>query len=116
MSYTRTVQFNSRRGGNWNRNQNTVAFASAVKLGPITHTVIVALMITVLGLIYLTQATRASGYDYAASETTDKISALTDEKKDLEGENARLTALQAVKTSSVAKNMTTPSDVQHVSE
>lgn len=116
MSYTRTVQFNSRRGGNWNRNQNTVAFASAVKLGPITHTVIVALMITVLGLIYLTQATRASGYDYAASETTDKISALTDEKKDLEVENARLTALQAVKTSSVAKNMTTPSDVQHVSE
>lgn len=77
---------------------------------------IVALMITVLGLIYLTQATRASGYDYAASETTDKISALTDEKKDLEVENARLTALQAVKTSSVAKNMTTPSDVQHVSE
>ena len=116
MSYTRTVQFNSRRGGNWNRNQNTVAFASAVKLGPITHTVIVALMITVLGLIYLTQATRASGYDYAASKTTDKISALTDEKKDLEVENARLTALQAVKTSSVAKNMTTPSDVQHVSE
>ncbi|HPQ82332.1 MAG: hypothetical protein KDA17_00740 [Candidatus Saccharibacteria bacterium] len=116
MSYTRTVQFNSRRGGNWNRNQNTVAFASAVKLGPITHTVIVALMITVLGLIYLTQATRASGYDYAASETTDKISALTDEKKDLEVENARLTALQAVKTSSVAKNMTTPTDVQHVSE
>ena len=83
MSYTRTVQFNSRRGGNWNRNQNTVAFASAVKLGPITHTVIVALMITVLGLIYLTQATRASGYDYAASETTEKISALTDEKNDL---------------------------------
>ena len=116
MSYTRTVQFNSRRGGNWNRNQNTVAFASAVKLGPITHTVIVALMITVLGLIYLTQATRASGYDYAASETTDKISALTDEKKDLEVENARLTALQAVKTSSVDKNMTTPTDVQHVSE
>jgi hypothetical protein len=116
MSYTRTVQFNSRRQSNWGRNQNTVAFASAVKLGPVTHTVLVALMITVLGLIYLTQATRASGYDYAASEITDKISALTDQKKDLEVENARLTALQAVKNSSVAKNMTTPTDVQHVSQ
>lgn len=116
MSYTRTVQFNSRRQSSWGRNQNTVAFASAVKLGPITHTVLVALMITVLGLIYLTQATRASGYDYMASDVNDKISALGEEKKDLEVENARLTALQNVKQSSVAKSMTAPTDVQHVSE
>ncbi|NCU38072.1 hypothetical protein EOL96_03405 [Candidatus Saccharibacteria bacterium] len=116
MSYTRTVQFNSRRQSNWSRNQNTVAFASAVKLGPVTHTVLVALMITVLGLIYLTQATRASGYDYTASEITGKISALAEQKKDLEVENARLTALQTVKNSSVAKSMTTPTDVQYVTE
>ena len=116
MSYTRTAQFNSRRQSNWGRNPNTVAFASAVKLGPVTHTVLVALMITVLGLIYLTQATRASGYDYTASEITDKISALNEQTKDLEVENARLTALQTVKNSSVAKNMTTPTDVQHVTE
>lgn len=116
MSYTRTVQFNSRRQTNWQRNQNTVAFASAVKLGPISHTVLVALMITVLGLIYLTQATRVSAYDYAANEVSDKISSLTDQKNDLEVENARLTALQTVKSSSVAKAMAAPSDVQHVSE
>lgn len=116
MSYTRTVQFNSRRQSSWGRNQNTVAFASAVKLGPVTHTVLVALMITVLGLIYLTQATRASSYDYAASTTADQISSLADQKKELEVENARLTALQSVKNSNVAKNMTTPTDTQHVSE
>ena len=116
MSYTRTAQFNSRRQTNWSRNQNTVAFASAVKLGPITHTVLVALMITILGLIYLTQATRVSGYDYAANEVANKISSLTEQKNDLEVENARLTALQSVKSSSVAKNMTAPTDVQTVSE
>ena len=65
MPYHRTVQFNSRRQGNYGRNRNTVAFASAVKLGPVSHTVIVVLMITILGLIYLTQATRVSSYDYA---------------------------------------------------
>lgn len=116
MSYTRTVQFANRRQGNWGRNQNTVAFASAVKLGPVTHTVLVALMITVLGLIYLTQATRASGFDYTASQIQDKISQLSDQKKDLEVENARLTAMQTVQNSSVAKAMTTPTDVQHVTE
>lgn len=73
-------------------------------------------MITVLGLIYLTQATRVSSFDYAANTVSDKISALTDQKNDLEVENARLTALQTVKNSNVAKAMTTPSDVQHVSE
>lgn len=116
MSYTRTVQFNSRRQGNWGRNQNTVAFASAVKLGPVTHTVLIALMITVLGLIYLTQATRSSSYDYAASEVDSQISALTDQKKDLEVDNARLTALKEVQNSSVAKNMTTPTETHHTSE
>ncbi len=116
MQYTRTMQFNSRRQTNWQRNQNTVAFASAIKLGPVTHTVLIALMITILGLIYLTQATRASGYDYTASEVQGKISALTDQKKELEVQNARLMALQSVKNSSVAKAMTTPTDVQHVAE
>lgn len=116
MSYTRTAQFNSRRQSNWGRNQNTVAFASAVKLGPVSHTVLIALMITVLGLIYLTQATRASAYDYQANAVDDKIAALTDQKKDLEVDNARLTALKEIQNSNVAKNMTTPSDTKRVSQ
>lgn len=98
------------------RNYNSVAYASAIKLGPVTHTVLVALMITVLGLIYLTQATKATSYDYAAQETDSKISELAIQKNDLEVENARLTALQSVSKSSVAANMTTPSDVQYVEQ
>ncbi len=91
------------------RNQNTVAFASHVKLGPVTHTVLVALMITVLGLIYLTQATRTTAYDYEAQKVDSKIAELTNEKTDLEVENARLTALETVRNSSVAKTMQEPS-------
>ena len=116
MPYHRTVQFNSRRQGNYGRNRNTVAFASAVKLGSVSHTVIVALMITILGLIYLTQATRVSSYDYAANTMSDKISSLTEQKNDLAVENARLTALQSVKGSSVAQAMTSPTDTQYASK
>lgn len=116
MSYQRTIQFNSRRHGNWGRNQNTVAFASAVKIGPVTHTVMIALMITVLGLIYLTQATRASSYDYAASAVESEIAELTDQKKDLEVDNARLTAMKEIRGSSVASAMVAPSETQRVSE
>ena len=73
-------------------------------------------MIAILGLIYLTQAIRVSGYDYASNSISDKISSLEEEKQNLEIENARLTALQTVKNSNVAKAMTTPTDVQSVSE
>ena len=116
MSYTRTTQFSSRRASNWGRNQNTIRYTSNVKLGPVTHTVLVALMITVLGLIYLTQATRATGYDYQAQEIDTKIADLTTRQADLEIENARLTALENVKNSEVAKSMTKPASTNYVSE
>lgn len=116
MSYQRTAQFSSRRSNGWSRNQNTARFASNVKLGPVTHTVLVALMITVLGLIYLTQATRATSYDYQAQEIDSKIAELSSEKTDLEIENARLTALNSVQDSSVAREMTHPDKTDYVSE
>lgn len=108
MSNFRSTQFSTRRTSSWNRNQNTTAFRSPVKLGPVTHTVLVALMITVLGLIYLTQATRATSYDYEAQKIDSKIADLTNQKTDLEVENARLTALENVQNSSVAKQMVKP--------
>ncbi len=117
MSYQTTTQFYSSRrrpaASSWNRNQNTVAFVSSVKLGPIAHTVLVALMITVLGLVYLTQATRATSYDYEAQKIDTQIADLETKKGDLEVENARLTALESVQNSNVAKAMTTPASTEY---
>lgn len=117
MSYqTSSPYYSNRRRSQstgWNRNQNTVAFVSSVKLGPIAHTVLVALMITVLGLVYLTQATRATGYDYEAQKIDSQIADLETKKGDLEVENARLTALENVQNSSVAKAMTPPAATEY---
>lgn len=116
MSYQRTSSYSRRQTAPMRRNQNTVAFASNVKLGPVTHTVLVALMITVLGLIYLTQATKATSYDYEAQKIDDRIAELTSTKTDLEVENARLTALESIRNSSVAIEMTTTDDTQYVQQ
>lgn len=78
------------------------------------HTVLVALMITVLGLIYLTQATKAYGYDYEARDIDTKIQEISAKKTDLEVENARLTALKSIENSDVAKAMVSPKDVQSI--
>lgn len=116
MYYQRTQTFNSRRQQNWSRNQNTVAYISPIKLGPVAHTVIVALMITVLGLIYLTQATKATSYDYATQKIDSQIAELNSQKSDLQIENARLTALETVKNSSVASTMTAPASTSYVQQ
>jgi len=118
MSYQASQQFYSRRrsafANGWNRNQNTVAFVSSVKLGPVSHTVLVALMVTVLGLVYLTQATQATSYDYQAQRIDNQIAELSSKKSDLEVENARLTALETVRSSKVAKAMTQPAATDYV--
>lgn len=80
------------------------------------HTVLVALMITVLGLIYLTQATRATSYDYESQKIDSQIADLNEEKSDLQIENARLTALETVKNSSVAREMTTTASTEFVNQ
>ena len=116
MSHQNNTYIASRRQQNWSRNQNTTRFVSSVKLGPVAHTVLVALMITVLGLIYLTQATRATSYDYESQKIDSQIADLNDQKSDLQIENARLTALETVKNSSVAREMTTATSTEYVQQ
>ncbi len=111
-----TNYYVSRRQQNWSRNQNTTRFQSNVKLGPVAHTVLVALMIIVLGLIYVTQATRTTSYDYEAQKIDNQIADYNEQKSELEVENARLTALETIKNSSVAKEMTSPSSTHYVQE
>lgn len=73
------------------------------------HTIFVALMVLVLGLIYLMQASGSAAYDHQAYDLDQKISEMATKKADLEVENARLSSLESVKNSDVAKAMTQPS-------
>ena len=103
----------SRRERQWQRNQNTVAYAPKLSMGPITHTVFISLMIAVLGLIYLSQVTKTSSYGYTLERQNTEMAALTAEQQDLQVENARLQALSRVQDSSVAKAMTTPTATRY---
>lgn len=107
-------EFSSRQQRMWRRNQNTVAFAPAMTLGPVAHTVLIALMVAVLGLIYLTQVTKTSFYGYQLDARQTKLADLQDTKRDLQAENARLSALERVSSSSVAAALTEPSSTQNV--
>lgn len=115
MIQTTTTPFTSRRAHpqSMRRNQNAVRYKSETKLGPVAHTILVALMIAVLGLIYLTQATKTTAYSYEAQTLDTKLNELTAKKSELEVQNARLTSLEKVKSSAVASAMTTPESVNY---
>jgi hypothetical protein len=73
-------------------------------------------MITVLGLIYLTQAVKPVSYGNDLQAIDVKIADLEIQKTDLEAENARLTALETVRNSTVARQMTQPASTEYVQE
>ena len=103
---TNSTTFTPRRSGaHMRRNQNATRFRSQTKLGPVAHTVLVALMITVLGLIYLTQAIKTTAYSYKTQGLDAQINELTAKKSKLEVQNVRLTSLDKVKNSNVAAAM-----------
>jgi hypothetical protein len=115
-------QFISTRGrghksasGTWGRNQNMTAYLPAAKLGPVAHTVLVALLIALLGLLYLTQLTKTSSFSYEISEIDNRRAELVAERDDLKVENARLQSLTRVKDSSVAASMTAPVSTDYAS-
>ena len=107
------MSLSSRADARWRRNQNTVAFSPSAMLGPVAHTVLISLMIATLGLIYLTQVTKTSTYGYQLDSLKDQRAQLTAEQQDLENENARLQALDRLKTSSVASAMTEPATLEY---
>lgn len=106
-------QFATRQQRMWRRNQNITSFAPSETLGPISHTILIALMIAILGLIYLTQVTKTSGYSYDINGLEQQLESLTLEKEELTNQNARLSALKQVENSNVAKAMTTPSSINY---
>lgn len=99
------------------RNQNTIRFngSSAEKtLGPISNTILLAVIISFMGLLYLTQITKTSSFGYTVDNLQKEKSALIEEQQSLEVEAARLQALERIENSEVAKSLTTPENVEFV--
>lgn len=99
----------------WQRNQNTVRHNfSSKQFGPVAHTVVVVLLLSVMGLMYLAQINKTNAYTYPINELETKRDTLIAEQQQLQVEAARLGSLETVKNSTVAQNLTDPSQTQTV--
>lgn len=88
----------------WMRNRNTVRHG-AKTLGTLSTSLIFGLLILIVGLIYVTQGTKATAYDYELSSIEAEIDELSAKRDDLAVERARLTAIATSENSTVARAM-----------
>lgn len=101
--------YTSRRGidsesASWMRDRNSGRRAKK-GLGKISYSLVVGMLTLIVGLIYVAQGTKATGYDYQISEIEEQISELEVRKEDLAVEQARLTSLASASSNKVAVNM-----------
>ncbi|MBR3368514.1 hypothetical protein IKG45_01840 [Candidatus Saccharibacteria bacterium] len=99
--------FTSRRGVNsettsWARGRN---FGKRKGTGRFSYYFVIAMLVLVVGLIYVAQGTKATGYDYQISEIEEQINELEIKKEDLAVEQARLTSLASASNNKVAVSM-----------
>lgn len=89
---------------NWVRNRNFVRHTPKT-LGSVSQSVILGVLVLIVGLIYVTQGTKATSYDYKLSEIDAEIAELEAKKEDLAVEQARLTSIAKSESSEVATVM-----------
>ena len=90
----------------WVRNHNAVRHNSQRQLGPISHIIVLALIVCLIGLLALTQSAKVVQYDLGIAAANSEISNLQAERDALAVENAKMTAAAANEdTNAVASNM-----------
>lgn len=88
------------------RNQNATSFQATDRtLGPISNTIILIILACLLGLLYLTQVTKAQSYSYKINALNKQQEQLQEEHDDLKVAAARLQSLDRVKQSEAAKKL-----------
>ena len=90
----------------WALNRNAVRHNAQRQLGPISHIIILALIVCLIGLLALTQSAKVVQYDLGIAAANTEISNLQAERDALAVENAKMTAAAANEdTNQVASNM-----------
>lgn len=114
MAYSTTFML-SRQSSAFSRNQNSVRHIYSNKqFGPVAHTVVVILLLSVMGLMYLAQINKTNAFTYPINELETKKQTLLAEQSQLKVEAARLGSLDTVKKSAVVQTLTTPASVETI--
>ena len=84
------------------------------KFGNVSRSVLAVVIVMVLGLVYVSQATKAGTLAGPISDMEAKVNSLKEENQSLTVEVAKMQSLGELKKSEVAGTLSAPEDVQLV--
>ncbi len=118
MNKNRTNRYVSKRASRrqYGRNQNISAYAVKDKLGNVSQLILTGLMLAVICMVYLSQTTKVTSYDYRLNKINKQIDSLAIKKFDLEIEKARLTSITKVTKSKVAANLVDQTEATYITK
>ena len=104
MTYSSSIQVNRQRFSS--RGQNAVSFKNESKrLGPVSNTIVLLVMVCLIGLVYLTQVTKTNSFSYDINQLETKQSALKEDQKNLEITAARLRSVDSAKVAEASASL-----------
>lgn len=116
-TYVSSLQYQntSRSRVSVRRNTNLSSRKSGkATLGPISNTLFITIIVTITALLYLGQVTKSNNYSFTISELETRKQELIEENQALEIEAARLSSIDKVQQSEVAKALSDPKSTDYV--
>jgi cell division protein FtsL len=113
MTHYQATAIRSNYGWRQNRTLNQ-KLQEVQKFGNVSRSVLAIVIVLVLGLVYVSQATKAGSLAGPIREMETKVASLKEENQGLTVEVAKMQSLGELKKSEVAGTLTAPSDVQFV--
>ncbi|MDQ3159226.1 MAG: hypothetical protein M3P98_03790 [bacterium] len=109
MTYSSQVGHGRSRFAKVNQNTTTFHSQSKAKLGPVSNTIVLTLLICLLGMFYLTQVSKTNTLGYSIDDLNTKQSELTKQHDELQVSSARLKSLNRVSQSDAASALVSSS-------
>lgn len=110
MTHYQASAIRSNYGWRQNRTLNQ-KIQNAQKFGNVSRSVLAILIVLVLGLFYVSQATRAGSLAGPISQMEARVETLKQDNQNLSVEVAKMQSLEELKKSEVASSLGSPSEV-----
>ncbi len=97
MTYRTAAMSANQPQKSFRKNRNTVSYNGGLsKLGPVSNMVVVFILLSLIGLLYLSQITKTNNYSYEIDELENKYNQELKLNQSLKQDAARLRSIQRV--------------------
>ena len=96
------------------RQNNISLIQDTLQLGPVANTVLMIVLVSFVGLMYLSQVTRQNDFSFEVNTLTEQRDELLRQNDALQVQQARLQAVERIESSTAALDLQEPTEIQFI--